>query len=417
MTRTNWAKNITYSTDDLRTPGSIDELQQLIRDTPKLRVLGSGHTFNELADSDAVQVSLADLGSDQVELVGTTADGAQVVRVSGSVRYGDLAIKLDEQGLALANMASLPHISVAGAVQTGTHGSGDQVGSLATQVVAVEFVDGTGELVRLTEDDPDFRGAVVALGALGPVTHLELRTEPSFEMTQTVYDGIRWDDLLARFDEFTGSADSTSLLTQWNEPDGCVEQVWIKHRDPQSPDLSGFGGVAATEKRHTVKGDDAGPTTDQGTPGPWFERLPHFKLDFTPSSGEEIQVEYLVPRSEAVTALRGLREIGDRLEPLIFVSEVRTVPADDFWLSMAQGTDAVGIHFTFKPDEQAVRALLPTIEQILPDTARPHWGKVNELDPAEVTRRFPKWDDFVALARRYDPQRRFVNAYLERYGL
>lgn len=417
MAEQNWSKNVTYATQTILTPGSVEELAELIRTTPKLRILGTRHTFNHLTDTDAVLVSLEALASDEVEVVGQTADGQKVVRVSGAVRYGDLAVRLEEQGLALANMASLPHISVAGAIQTGTHGSGDEVSGLGTQVVALEFVNGTGQLVRLTEDDEDFAGAVVGLGALGALTHVELRTEPTYEMTQTVYDHVRWDDVLARLDEFTALADSVSLLTQWNESDGCIQQVWLKHRSSDAPDLSAFGGVPVTEKRHTVRGDDPGPCTDQGTPGPWFERLPHFKLEFTPSSGEEIQVEYLVPRADAVEALRSVRALADRIEPLIFVTEIRTIQADDLWLSMAHGTDVVGIHFTFHPDESAVRELLPAIEQALPDSARPHWGKVYELDPAEVTRRYPKWDDFVALARKHDPERRFVNAYLEPYGL
>lgn len=417
MPEQNWAKNVTYATDDIRQPTTVEELAEIIATTPKLRILGTRHAFNELANSTEVLVNLEKMATDEVEVVGTTADGQKIVRVWGPTRYGDLAVKLDEQGLALATMASLPHISVAGAIQTGTHGSGDEVSSLSTQVTAIEFLNARGELVRLTEDDDDLRGAVVGLGALGPITHVELRTEPSYQMTQTIYDGVRWDDVLDRFDEFTALADSVGVFTQWSEDDGCIEQVWTKHRSPESPDFSSFGGTPATEKRHTVLGDDPEPTTEQGEPGPWFERLPHFKLDFNPSSGEEIQVEYLVPRTDAVDTLRRLREIGDHIRPLLFVSELRTVKGDDLWLSMAHDTDVVAIHFTFHPDEEKVLALLPDIEKRLPQTARPHWGKVNLVDPVEATRRFPRWDDFVALARRHDPDRKFVNEHLERYGL
>lgn len=411
----NWAKNVTYSASEIVQPASLDELAEVISSTPKLRMLGSRHTFSRLGDTDGILVSLEKLADPNVELVQT--GGHQAVRVAAGTRYGDFVEQLDGQGFALANLASLPHISVGGAVQTGTHGSGDKIANLSSQVVAVELITGAGEQLRLTREDPEFAGAIVSLGALGAVTHLELAIEPSYQMTQTVYDGVRWADVLERFDEFTSSGDSVSILSTWVEEDQNVQQVFIKHRSETSPDLSGFGGKAATEQRHTVLGDDPAPVTTQGKAGPWHARLPHFRLDHTPSSGEEIQTEYLVPREEAPAALTAYRKLGEQIAPNIFVAEVRTMAGDDLWLSPAEGRDTVGIHCTWKPDEAKVRELLPKIEAALPDTARPHWGKVFELSPDQVKARYSRWDDFAELAAKHDPQRRFVNAYLEAYGL
>ncbi|SBS72367.1 FAD-binding protein [uncultured Microbacterium sp.] len=408
---TNWAGNIAYAAERLVAPRTLDELVDVVTSTPKVRVLGSRHSFSPIADTDGVLVSLAALdGAPQID----SARGT--VRVPGGLRYGDLAPWLHERGWALRNLASLPHISVAGAVATGTHGSGERIGSLATQVAALEILTASGEIVRLARGEDDFDGAVVSLGALGVVTALELDVVPTYDIAQTVFEGVRWDAALQGFDELQRAGDSVSLFTTWRSAD-VVDQVWVKGRGV-APDLAAFGGSPAQGPRHPLPGIDPAPCTVQGgEPGPWFDRLPHFRLDFTPSAGEELQSEYLVPRADAVAAIGALRTLAPRIAPLLQVCEVRTIAEDRLWLSPAYETDAVGLHFTWLRDVPGVTALLPELEAALPRTARPHWGKVFTLPGADAAARYPRWADFAALRKRTDPHGRFGNAFLGGLGL
>lgn len=408
---TNWAGNVAFSAAAVAAPTSVDEVAGLVSSTARVRVVGSRHSFSDIADTDGTLLSLAGLAG-APELDSTRG----VVRVPGGLRYGDLAPWLHERGHALANLASLPHISIAGAVATGTHGSGERIRSLATQVSALELIDGEGELVRVARGEPDFEGSVVSLGSLGVVTAIELDTEPTFEVSQTVFEGARWDDVLAQFDDLQRSGDSVSVFTTWRDAD-AADQIWVKTRGG-APDLSALGARPADGPRHPLPGIDPAPCTAQlGSRGAWFDRLPHFRLAFTPSAGEELQSEYLVPRAEALAAIEAVRTLASRIAPLLLVCEVRTVAADDLWLSPAFGTDVVGIHFTWVRDEPAVMAMLPEIEAALPSSARPHWGKLFALSGDEVTARYPRWDDVAALRARRDPRGRFANAWTARLGL
>ncbi|MFE6996997.1 FAD-binding protein [Microbacterium sp. NPDC057659] len=410
----NWAGNIRYR-GAVAHPASLDEARAIITSGGPVRMLGTRHCFNDIADTDGTLIAL-----DGMPAVCEISPERDAVRVSGGLRYGDIAPRLEAEGLALANLASLPHISVAGAVATGTHGSGDAIGSLATAVRELTLLTPSGELLRLRRGEPRFAGAVVGLGALGAVLELVLDVEPTYAVAQRVYEHPRWDAILDDLDAVTGAGTSVSIFTTWQRTD-CADQLWIKQRG--SDDLAGdlptrLSAVPAQVKRHPILGVDAEACTDQGgVPGPWFQRLPHFRLEFTPSAGAELQSEYLVPRTDAVAALDAVRGLAYRIAPLLLVNEIRTIAADELWLSGAQGTDMVGLHFTWRPDEPAVRALLPDLEAALPTTARPHWGKVFTLDGAEVRRRFARWDDFAALRAELDPGRRFVNPYLERFGL
>ncbi|UPL16734.1 FAD-binding protein [Microbacterium aurugineum] len=414
----NWAGNLTYRASAVAHPESVDELGALLAQGGPVRVLGSRHCFNDIADTEGVLLAL-----DRLPSVFEVNADRTAVRVSGAARYGDIAPLLDAEGLALANLASLPHISVAGAVATGTHGSGDAIGSLASAVRGLTILTPSGETRRLERGDADFDGAVVSLGALGAVLDVTLDVEPTYEIAQHVFEHPDWDAVLADFDEVTSIGTSVSLFSTWERTD-VIDQIWVKQRLPEAREAARvslferLGAVAAVSKRHPILGVDPIACTEQlGVAGPWFERLPHFRLDFTPSAGAEIQSEYLVPREDAVAAIQAVRTLAGQIAPLLLVNEIRTVRADSLWLSPSSGTDVVGLHFTWKPDEAAVRALLPTIEAALPATARPHWGKVFTLDGAETRSRYTRGDDFAALAARYDTDRRLVNPYLERLGL
>lgn len=409
---TNWSGNLAYSAAELHSPQSVDELRRLVAASQRVRALGTRHSFNRIADSEHTLISTAGIVDEPV-----IDREALTVTVGAGIRYGDLAGVLERAGYALGNLASLPHISVGGATATATHGSGVQSGNLSTAVTGVELVLANGELLRLDRDHPDFPGTVVHLGALGIVSRLTLAIEPSFEIEQTVFERLPWE-ALAGFDEIMAAAYSVSLFTTWREP-GVVDQVWVKRRPERDAPLPRTlaGAVRATEARHPLPGVSAVNCTGQlGVPGRWLDRLPHFRRGFTPSNGEELQTEYLLPREHALAALDAVRSLADRIAPLLFVTEVRTVAGDDLWLSPSYETDAVCLHFTWKPRQSEVEALLPDLEVALaPFSPRPHWGKL--FAAGDLADRYPKADDFRALANRLDPQRTFVNDFLEQHIL
>ncbi|QMU71422.1 D-arabinono-1,4-lactone oxidase [Streptacidiphilus sp. P02-A3a] len=406
---TNWAGNLAYSAARRHEPGTVAELQSIVRAGSRVRALGSRHSFNRVADTDGDLVSTAALPP-----VLRIAEDRRTVRVGGGVRYAVLAERLWQDGLALANLASLPHISVAGAVATGTHGSGDRNQGLASAVQALRLVGASGELEELSRDtEPrDFPGAVVALGALGVVTELTLAVRPAFEVAQRVWLGLPLPRLAEEFEQVFGSAYSVSAFTTWGSDRAAI---WRKERTdaPAAPPVA--GAVPATDEQHPIPGLPAGPCTAQlGRPGPWHERLPHFKPEFTPSSGDELQSEYLLPRAGAAEAITRLRALGDRLAPVLHVGEIRTVAADDLWLSPAYGRDSVAFHFTWIADLGSVEPVLAQVEAALrPLAARPHWGKLSAFTPGELAAAYPRLTDFTRLAQHRDPHGRFGSPFLD----
>ena len=395
MSEHNWAGNFAYRAARIHRPRTLEALRDLVAGADGLRVLGSRHSFNAIADADEL-VSLRALPAD------VTTDG-ETVSFGAGLTYGELAVELDRHGLALHNLASLPHISVAGAIATGTHGSGNANGNLATAVRALELLTSAGDTVRLQQGDDDFEGAVVGLGALGVVTRLTLAVEPAFELRQRVFEDLSWEVLVEHFDAVSGAGYSVSVFSRLG---AAVDAVWVKDRG----DLAElFDARPATVERHPIIGIDPVNTTQQlGVPGPWWDRLPHFRMGFTPSNGEEIQSEYLLPRRHAVAAIAALRGLGDRLRPLLQVCEIRTVAADRLWMSPMYERDTVALHFTWVRDQAAVEAVLEPLEAALaPFEPRPHWGKVYLSAPA-----YPRGADFLALVERYDPRGSFRNDWL-----
>ncbi|MEU9559642.1 FAD-binding protein [Streptomyces fumanus] len=406
---TNWAGNITYTAKEVHRPHSLEALRALVAGSARVRVLGSGHSFNEIAEpgAEGVLLSLAGLPG---EVDVDTAAGT--VRVGGGVRYAELARVVHAHGLALPNMASLPHISVAGSVATGTHGSGVTNGSLASVVREVELVTADGTTVTLARGDRRFGGAVTSLGALGVVTALTLDLEPAYEVEQHVFTELPFAALDAEtLAAVLSAAYSVSLFTDWRSPG--FRQVWLKRRTDQP--LPDFPYAApAAEKMHPVPGMPAVNCTEQfGVPGPWHERLPHFRAEFTPSSGAELQSEYLMPREHALDALRALEAIRAEVAPVLQTCEVRTVAADAQWLSPAYGRDTVAAHFTWVADTAAVLPVVRRVEEALDAfDARPHWGKVFTTAPAVLAARYPRLGDFAALVRELDPAGVFTNAFV-----
>jgi xylitol oxidase len=411
----NWAGNLEYSTEKLDLGKNLREVQSIVRKYPKLKVLGTRHCFNDIADTGDQFISV--VGAEEVIELDIEN---KTVTVNGGLKYGQLAPYLHEKGFALHNLASLPHISVAGACATATHGSGEKNGNLATAVTAMEIVTADGEVVKLNreKDGEKFNAAVVHLGALGVVTKVTLDVQPTFFMGQVVYENLPLSQLREHFDEIESRGDSVSLFTNWATDD--ITEVWIKFKTNSSkplkalPDKEIFGARLATKNMHPIPELSAENCTEQmGVPGPWYERMPHFKMGFTPSSGKELQTEYFVPRRNAVDAILAISKMGSQISPHLFTSEVRTIAADNLWLSPCYKQDSVAIHFTWKQDWPAVSKLLPVIEkELAPFNPRPHWGKLFTISPGLLEKRYEKLPEFRELAAQMDPKGKFRNAFL-----
>jgi alditol oxidase len=412
---TNWAGNLEYGTERLYAAGSQEDVRRFVKAKEQFKVLGSRHCFNDIADTASQFLSL----KSQDKVVELDAKAGTVTMESG-MSYGQLCPYLDQHGFALHNLASLPHISVAGACTTATHGSGEKNRNLATQVSALELVTATGDVLTLTRDkDGDmFRGSVVGLGALGVITRITLDLRPAFTMKQYVYQNLALEQLKENFDAIEQSAYSVSLFTDWQKQ--RVNEVWLKTRTDLKPEFAAqpefFGATLATKNLHPIAELSAENCTQQmGVPGPWYERLPHFRMGFMPSAGKELQSEYFVPRRHAVEAILAVERLRDIVSPHLLITEIRTISADDLWMSTAYKRDSVAIHFTWKQDWAAVSKVLPEIErELAPFEPRPHWGKLFTMSPADLRSRYERLPDFVALAKKLDSRGKLRNKFLER---
>lgn len=405
-----WAGTHVFAAPALVAARSIAEVGEVVAAGGPVRALGTRHSFHDLADTDGTLLTVTEVPADPV-LDETRGE----VTVGAGTRYGVLARWLEDRGWALHNLGSLPHISIGGAIATGTHGSGHGNGSLATAVRGFEYVDASGSLAQLRAGDPDFPALVVGLGAYGIVVRVSLAIQPSYRMRQDVYSGLSWEAFLADPDAVTGSAYSTSVFTTWGDD---VGDVWRKSvLDAPEPPEHWLDSHRRADTASLV-GSTENLTEQLGIPGAWCDRLPHFRLDAIPSNGDEIQSEYFVARSDARAALRAVRALSDDIRPHLLVSELRTVRADDLWLSGAYGRDTLAIHFTWANHPQAVRALLPRVEGALAAFgARPHWGKWHTMGADAVSAVVPRLADARAVFERLDPDARFANAHLRRLGV
>jgi alditol oxidase len=409
----NWAGNVEYGTDHLYSATSVEQAQEFVRKHARMKVLGTRHCFNHIADSTDEFLSLRPM-----DKVLSLDAQARTVTIPANMSYGQLAPYLHEQGFALHNLASLPHISVAGACATATHGSGEKNGNLATSVSALEMITASGDIVKLSrkQDGEGFLGVVVGLGALGVITKITLDLQPTFMIKQYVYENLPLSEMQEHFDAIEASGYSVSLFTDWQKK--RVNEVWIKSRVEAgqsfnaTPDF--FGAKLATRNLHPIAELSAENCTEQmGVPGPWYERLPHFRMGFTPSAGNELQAEYFVPRRHAVEAILAIERVRDQVSPHLLISEIRTIAADDLWMSPCYKQPSVTIHFTLKPDWPAVRNLLPVIErELAPFHARPHWGKLFTIPREQLKASYEKLPDFIELTKKYDPHGKFRNDFL-----
>lgn len=408
----NWAGNLTYGTNQLNQAKSVKEAQELVKKYDKIKQLGTRHCFNKIADTDDRFVSV--VGAPEAIVI---APDGKSVTVNAGIKYGELSPYLHEKGFAVHNLASLPHISVAGAIATATHGSGEKNGNLASAVSGLEMITANGDVVTLAreKDGEKFNAAVVHLGALGVLTKVTLDIQPTFLMTQYVYQNMPISQLRDHFDEIQASGYSVSLFTNWQSQD--IAEVWVKQRAdaPQMNQKEWLGATLATKNLHPIPELPSENCTEQmGVPGPWYERMPHFKMGFTPSSGDELQSEYFVPRQHAVDAIMAIARLGDQVGPYLLTSEIRTIAADNLWMSPCYKQDCITIHFTWKPDWPGVSKLLPLVEKELASyKARPHWGKLFTMAPADLEKRYVKLAEFREVVQDYDPRGKFQNSFLK----
>lgn len=415
----NWAGNLEFSTNRLYNAATLEQVQALVKKYSKLKVLGSRHCFNRIADSTYNFISLPEM-----DKVVALDEKARTVTVGSAMKYGQLSPYLDSEGFALHNLASLPHISIAGACATATHGSGIKNGNLSTAVSAMEIVTADGEVLELSreKDKEKFLAAVVNLGALGVVTKLTLNIEPTYKMRQDVYLSLPISQLKNNFEQIMSSGYSVSLFTDWQTNN--FNEVWIKSRvgdgTPFTLQPEFFAARAATKNLHPIAELSAINCTEQmGVTGPWYERLPHFRMGFTPSSGDELQSEYFVPRHNAVDAILAIQRLGNYVGPHLMISEIRTIDADNLWMSPCYKQPCVAIHFTWKPDWPSVMKVLPVIEKELsPFNVRPHWGKLFTVSSSTLKSLYEKLPDFQKLIKEYDPKGKFRNEFLDKniYG-
>jgi len=411
----NWAGNLEYSTDRLYTATSLEQVRSYVKKENKLKVLGTRHCFNNIADSKDSFLSLKPMNE-----VIVIDPAARTVKVGAGITYGQLCPYLDSKGFALHNLASLPHISVAGACTTATHGSGEKNGNLATAASGLEIVSASGEVLKLSreQDGETFHGAVVGLGALGVITTVTLDIQPTFMMRQYVYENLPLSELKDHFDAIESSAYSVSLFTDWQKK--RINEVWIKSRvEPEvtfdaTPEF--FGAKRATRNLHPIAELSAENCTEQmGVPGLWYERLPHFRMGFTPSAGKELQSEYFVPRQHAIEAILAIERLRDQVSPHLLISEIRAIAADKLWMSPCYEQSSVTIHFTWKQDWAAVSKLLPVLEkELAPFQARPHWGKLFMTSSTVLRGAYKRMPEFIELSRKYDPEGKFRNEFLNK---
>jgi xylitol oxidase len=405
----NWAGNYTYSAREIRRPRSLDELRAIVSTEPSVRALATRHSFTDLADAELL-VGFTELpGAGAI----TVDASAMTVTVGPAVTFAQLAGALNRHGLALANLASLPHISVAGSIATATHGSGDHNGNLATQVRGLSILTSAGEVVEISAEDSRLRGAAVHLGALGVILEVTLAVVPYYEIAQHVFERLEWEALLAHLDEVFALGYSVSVFHRLGPR---AEAVWVKAEIGARVPAEVFGARPAAVDVHPLPGGDVSSATAQlGVPGPWSERLPHFRSGFTPSAGAEIQSEIFVARQDGAAAIAAVLGIADELAPILLVGELRTVAADELWLSPQYRRDSLGLHFTWQRDPAGVRHNMALIEAALaPFAPRTHWGKVFTLAPAQIAAGYDRAADFRALRAELDPRGVFINDWLAR---
>ena len=421
----NWAGNQTAAPRRELTPRSATEVAAAVtgaaRDGLTVRMTGSGHSFTPVAATDGVL-----LRPDGLRAVRSVDPAAGLVTVEAGCQLRVLNEYLRGQGVALQNMGDIQEQTAAGAIQTGTHGTGRDLGGIAAQVTGLELVRGDGELVSCSaEQDPKlFQAARIGLGALGVLTAVTFRVVPAFLLTARE-EPMRWAEVIARLDELTSENEHFEFYW-FPHTDGCLTKRNNRAAGPARP-LPGwryrlddeflsntlFGLTCRLGQRYpgTIPAINGIATRALGARQ--YTDTSH-RVFTSPRRVRFKEQEYAVPREHLAAVLAEVRALFARRDWRIsFPIEIRVAPPDDIWLSTANGraTGYIAIHvFHQAPHEDYFREVEAVMTAV---GGRPHWGKMHTRDAAYLRSVYPRFADFVALRDELDPARRFGNTYLD----
>jgi FAD-linked oxidoreductase len=416
----NWARNESIVPAEVRTPSSAADVAKAVRDAAKsgrrVRMVGTGHSFTGVALTDGIM-----LRPDALTGILEAGDGR--VKVAAGTPLHVLNEELHRRGLALANMGDITAQTVAGAVQTGTHGTGREIGGLADQVLELELVQADGSVTTVSEGDL-FHAARVGLGALGILTAVTLRVEPSF-LLHNRREPLPFSGILASLDELTGENEHLDFF--WlPHTDTCLVKRNNRAAGPARPpsafkhwldnvflENTLFGAVCAVGARfpgaipriNAISAGVLGSSESVNTSYKIFTSVREVRF---------LETEYAIPREHLGQALREIRDLIERSGwTITFPVEVRVTPPSDAWLSTAYGRESAYIawHIYRKTPNPAY---FEGVEEIMTRLrGRPHWGKLHTRDASYLGTVYPKFADFLAMRDKLDPQRLFTNEYLD----
>ena len=427
-TWTNWAGNQTASGVDLERPRSAEEVADLVRAAAergqKVKAVGSGHSFTGISVPEAIGVDVSALDA----LHAADRETGRVTVGAGTTlrRLNDL---LAGAGLAMTNLGDIDSQTIAGAISTGTHGTGSKYGGIATQVVGLEMVTAAGETVECspTERPELWSAARVGLGALGVLTRVTLQCVPLFSL-RADEGPMPLDELLERFDELAGTLDhfeaywfphTRSTLTKRNTRLHLAEGLdrlpaWREWLDDEFLSNRVFGWTVELGKRRPSWVPTLNRVASRALGSRSFTDL-SYKVFTTPRRVRFREMELAIPREAAVEAVREVVAAVEKSGMTIgFPVELRVAAADDIPLSTASGRDSayMAFHVPAAVDHTEYFRLVARV--LDPYGARPHWGKLHELDAELLRTRYPRFDQFVRLRNELDPDGLFTNRYLDR---
>jgi FAD-linked oxidoreductase len=428
-TWTNWSGLETARPTRDATPADagevVAEVRRALDSGSTVKMVGTGHSFTAVSAPEGTMLRPGGLTG----IVAVDKDALTVTARAGTP-LKVLNAELEALGLSLHNMGDIAEQTLAGAISTGTHGTGGTAAGLAAQVVGLELVTGTGELLRATtEENPDVLDvARLGLGALGILTTITFRVEPLFVL-EAVEEPFGWEEALSAYDEITATADHVDMY--WFPH---TDRLQIKQNFRRGTDLSIRRPLSRTQLllddrflQNTVFGAATAVLNRVPAAIPRFNRLGARLLSDRTYSDVAHRVfvaernvvfremEYAVPREAGLDVLRECRRALDASDLRIsFPVELRVAPADDVPLSTASGRDSFYLAFHTHRDAEH-RAYFGLMEPILRGhDGRPHWGKVHTRTAADLAPAYPRFEEFLAMRDRLDPQRVFANPYLRR---
>ncbi len=416
----NFGRNLQFTPDRYVRVRSVEELQSVVREGKRIRPVGAAHSWSPAFVTDDTVVSL-----DRMRAVRSIDRERMQVTVEGGMRLRELSRVLDQQGLALANLGSIDAQAVAGVIATGTHGTGAGFRCLGAQVARLELIDGTGRSVTLERGQPELDGAVVGLGALGIIHAVTFDVVEAFRLHDRTasepFDEVieRLDAEIAENDHFKVwwfCPESEAIVYRYQRtkepPNDSRVRRWFKERVIAVAVYRSLLALGQLRDRRWIPRFNRFLTREAGRP---LDRITPSYIGFlTPSPPVHRETEWAFDVADAKPLLREYR----RLLPTDghtynFIQELRFSKADDLWMSPAYGRDSIWLSL-YNVDRHHWDAQLAKFEAFAREHGgRPHWGKEATFDRDYLRSQYPRFDDFVALARKFDPEGKFRNPWLD----